>query len=258
MKKKGMMAGIIMGVCMWTVPVWGQGYPVIDVAHILESIYNGYQIYQNVQNTLQGLVYSYESMKAHVQQLKAFDYNSLDSFRDMVKFADRQLSYVRNMENRLNGMSITVNGKKIPLKRIYEAPDAIVEAEKEFWTREMTEEEKARAWSHYGLQPVNYYYVQTWKERIKQVSQQLEALSDMARENMESSAKEVEEITEGARGADSTIALLQANVEMQRVLAAQLMRMNYQLTAMGRMQSNEAMKAEHVPQRIPVSSDFLK
>jgi hypothetical protein len=40
---------------------------------------------------------------------------------------------------------------------------------------------------------------------------------------MESSAKEVEEITEKSRESDSTVALLQANIEMQRVLTAQLM-----------------------------------
>lgn len=166
MKVKGAVMAMVL-TAAGTVSVSAQGYPVIDVAHILESIYNGYQIYQNVQNTLQGLVYSYESMKAHLQQLKEFDYESLDSFRDIVRFVDRQLSYVRNMENRLNNMRVTVDGKTIPLKRIYELPEAAGEGEREFWTQ------KARAWSHYGLHPVNYYYAQTWKGRIREASQQL-------------------------------------------------------------------------------------
>jgi hypothetical protein len=256
MKRKAvLLAGVLW--CAGIIPAAAQGYPVIDVAHILESIYNGYQIYQNVQNTLQGLVYSYESMKAHIQQLQSFDYSSLDSFTDVVKFADRQLSFVRNTENRLNNMRVWVRGKAVPLKEIYKLPEVIEESEREFWTREMTEAEKARAWSHYGLQPVNYYYAQTWKERIKDTAQKIAALSDSAEENMESSAKEVEEITGKSRESDSTVALLQASIEMQRVLAAQLMQMNYQLALAGQLQGDQAMKNEHVPQRLKVSSDFL-
>jgi ABC-type phosphate transport system auxiliary subunit len=243
------------------VPAGAQGYPVIDVAHILESIYNGYQIYQNVQNTLQQLVYSYESMKAHLQQLKTFDYHSLNSFTDAVRFADRQLNYVRNMENRFSNMRVPVGRKSVPLKRIYELPEAaeeMISEEIDFWSREMTEAEKARAWSHYGLRPVNYHYAQTWKRRVRDAAQQLAVLADAAEENMESSAREVEEITAGARESDSTVALLQANIEMQRVLAAQLMQMNYQLSAAGRLQSDQTMKEGRIPQRMPVSSDFLK
>jgi conjugal transfer/entry exclusion protein len=257
MKMKGIAAAAVL-TCAGIVPATAQGYPVIDVAHILESIYNGYQIYQNVQNTLQGLVYTYESMKAHLQQLKEFDYDSLDSFRDVVSFVDRQLSFVRRTENRLNNMRVTVGGESIPLKSIYELPGVIAEQQEEFWTHKMNPDEKARAWSHYGLQPVNYHYVQTWKGRIKGAAERLAALADEAEENMESSAKEAEEIAKKSRESDSTVALLQANIEMQRVLAAQLMQMNYQMSLAGQLQGDQAMKDEYIPQRLTVSSDFLK
>jgi hypothetical protein len=256
-RMKGILAAAVL-TCAGIVPVSAQGYPVIDVAHILESIYIGYQIYQNVQNTLQGLVYTYESMKAQLQQLKEFDYGSLDSFTDTVRFVDRQLSFMRNTENRLNNMRVRVGGTAVPLKRIYELPEVIIEQQEEFWTREMSPEEKARAWSHYGLQPANYYYARTWKGRIRDAAAALAALSDEAEENMEESAREAAEIAERSRESDSTVALLQANVEMQRVLAGQLMQMNYQLSLAGRLQGDQAVRDEHLPQRIPVSSDFLK
>jgi hypothetical protein len=239
-------------------PAAAQGYPVIDMAHILESIYNGYQIYQNVQNTLQGLIYSYESTKAQLQQLKNFDYSSINSFTDMVRFVDRQLTFMRQTEYRLNNMRVRVGGKAIPLKSMYELPGAIYESQRDLWTREMTDAEKARAWSHYGLQPVNYYYAQTWKERITEAAQELSAIADGAEENMESSAKEVDDLSARSRESDSTVALLQANIEMQRILAGELMKMNYQLSLAGRLQGDQAMQNQQVPQRMTVSSDFLK
>jgi hypothetical protein len=256
MKMKAIVAAAMLEFA-GIVPVSAQGAPVIDVSHILESIYNGYQIYQNVQNTLQSLVYTYESMKAHLQQLKEFDYSSLDSFRDVVTFVDRQLNFMRVTENRLNSMHVTVGGKSIPLKNIYELPGEIVEQQTDLWTREMSEDEKARAWSRYGLRPANYRYAQTWKKRITEASKQLAALADGAEENLEESAKEVEEISKKSRESDGTVALLQANVEMQRVLAGQLMQMNYQLSVAGQLQGDQAMKEEYMPQRLPVSSDFL-
>jgi hypothetical protein len=227
------------------------------MAHILETVYNGYQIYQDVQNTLQGLIYTYETMKAQLQQIRKFDYSSLNSFTDIVRFVDRQLTFARQTENRLNNMRVRVGGKSIPLKSMYELPGAIVESEKEFWAREMTEQEKAYAWSHYGLQPVNYYYAQTWKARINDAAQQLAALSDGAEENMETSAREVEDIASKSRDSDGTVALLQANVEMQRVLAGQLMQMNYQMSLAGRLQGDQAMQSQQINQRMKVSSDFL-
>jgi hypothetical protein len=45
---------------------------------------------------------------------------------------------------------------------------------------------------------------------------------------------------------------------MQRVLAGQLMRMNYQLAVMGRLQGDEAASREQVPLRMRASRDFLK
>jgi hypothetical protein len=246
--------------CAGAAPASAQGTPVIDAAHILESIYNGYQIYQQVQNTLQGLVYSYESMKAHLQQLERFDYSSINSFTDAVKFADRQLTFVRTTENRLNNMRVRVGGKSIPLKELYMLPVEIERQQREFWMRDMTAEEKARAWSHYGLRPVNYRYTQTWKARITEAARQLSALADAAEENMESSAKEVEEIVDKSRESESesTVALLQANIEMQRVLAAQLMQLNYQTALAGRLEGDQAMRDERILQRLYVSSDFLE
>lgn len=241
-----------------TAPLFSQGMPVIDAAHILESIYNGYQIYQSVQNTLQQLRYTYESVKAQIQMLQRFDYSSIGSFTQAVSFVDRQLSFFRNTENRLKNMRVRVGNKNYDLLSIYEVPGAATE---KLWgdlTREMTVEERARAWSHYGLRPVNYMYVETWKARITDASKKLAGLADSVEENIETASREVDEITATSRETDSTVGLLQASIEMQGILFKQLTQMNYSLATMGQLMGDSEQSKIHVPDKMVASKDFLK
>lgn len=255
-----MRNNILLLLCLvFTHPmIYGQGAPVIDAAHILESIHNGYQIYLQVQNLRQQLEYTYESMKAQMQAVQEFDYGSIDSFVEAVSFVDRQLSYVRQTENRLKNMRVRVGRQDYNLIEMYKVPGATLQQLEDDMSAEMDVYDRARAWSHYGLRPANYLYVETWKKRLNTASQKLAAMADTVEDDLEESSRRVDGIMEEARRNGGTTAQLQAQNEL---LVEMIDRLNKLISAQqiqGQLLSDQAMLDQEPVQIMSCSDDFIE
>jgi hypothetical protein len=251
------ITALIFLVVITALPVPAQ-MAVIDPAHILETVWNGYQIYQSLQNAIQTLRYTYESVQNQVKMLQSYDFSNINGFVSAVRFADRQLNFARTTENRLRNIRVRVGGKNYNLAQAYELPEAVTESIKEDMTQDMTPEERARAWSHYGLRPINYKYAWTWRNRISETAKNLAALNDSQADDTAESAETVEEIRNDSRETDSTVALSQMEIELQARIYEQLVRANYGLSQIGSLLGDKAMADLQMPQRLLVSDDFLE
>lgn len=235
-----------------------QGQPVIDIAHILETIHMAHQTYQQVQNTIKQLEYQYQQTKMQLQNLQAMDFSDINSIRDAVSYVDKNLTFLRTTENRLKNTRVRIGKGSYDLASLYKIPGGMFDEVTDLWTRELSDNEKARIYSRYGLDPRNYFYMQTWKERIQDGAKKIAALAEAAEERYEENGKEVEAIAEKSRSADSTTALLQANNELQRKIHEELQMLSYTTTMSANMLADKTMAESYSKPEITVSDDFFK
>lgn len=233
--------------------------PVIDAPHILETIHNGYLTYQSVQNTLQQLEYAYQTTQAQLIQLQKLDMSNISSFTDAVSFVDKQLSFVRRTEDRFKRIGVNVGGKNVPLSQFYRLPGSAVDMIKNDLTANMSDREKARAWSYYGLSPANYMYTVAIKGRLNEAAEQMTVIGDIIAENQEKTSEEVDSIMKEASKSESSLAVMQSVTAMMQVLIGQQMEAN-RLNALAlRYQADKDVSTDlPVKPRATVSSDWLE
>lgn len=244
--------------CFMQLALSAQGQPVIDIAHILETIQVATQTYQQVQNTIKQLEYQYQQTQMQLQNLQSFDFSSIDSITDAVSFVDKNLSFLRNTENRLKNMRVQIGKGSYDLASLYKSPDGVFNEMSDLWTRDLTKEEKARIYSRYGLDPKNYYYMQAWNGRVQEGAKKIAALAGDAEQQFEENGKEVEAIAEKSRSSDSTVALLQATNEMLRNLHKELQMLSYTTKMSANMMADNLMAESYSKPEIQLSDDFFK
>ncbi len=244
-KKMGKMCAITALLLVFAVmPVSAQGAPVIDAAHILESIHNGYQMYQSVMNSIKQLEYAYVSTQAQLKQLQQLDMTKIRSFTDAVSYVDKQIDFVRRTENRFKAISVEVGGKQVPLSQFYRLPGEATDMIVHDMTADMSDWEKARAWSHYGLNPANYMYTVAWKGRLNEAAKQMTVIGDVLEENRKVAAQEMDAIMEEAEKSESSLAVLQSLTALMQILIGQQMEANRLNELNARYQADRDMAAD--------------
>ncbi|MCD1654499.1 hypothetical protein K7J14_07245 [Treponema zuelzerae] len=111
---KNTVLRVVHGVCLlvfFCSPLRANA-PVIDMAHILETVHNGYQMYQSVLNSIKQVEYAYVTTQAQLKQLQQLDMSEIKSFSDAVSYVDKQIDFVRKTENRFKAISVEVVGRK--------------------------------------------------------------------------------------------------------------------------------------------------
>lgn len=238
--------------------VCAQGMPVIDVSNLLETIYNGYQMYQQVQTSIQQLQYAYESTKAQLQQLQQLDYSSIGSFTDAVSVVDKHLSFLRRTEDRFKYMRIRIGDGSYSLAELYKIPGNAFNELADDLTREMTDYEKAVAWSHYGLQPANYFYAKKLGDRATDLAGTLAAMSETAQERATENSQTVSEALAASRSAESMLAGIQAQTEILSALYDMTVGLSTILATFTDYTQAIEMSNKPIYQPMQASSDFLK
>ena len=255
MKKK---IGFFMLYCFMRLAVSAQGQPVIDIAHILETIHVASQTYQQVQNTIKQLEYQYQQSKMQLQNLQKMDFSNINGITDAVSFVDKNLSFIRNTENRLKNTRVQIGKGSYDLASLYKSPNGVFSEMSDLWTRDLTKEEKARIYSRYGLDPKNYYYMQAWNGRVQEGAKKIAVIAEDAEKQFEENGKEVEAIAEKSRASDSTVALLQAQNELLRNLHKELQMLSYTTKMSANLMADKAMAESYSKPEIQLSDDFFK
>ncbi|HHT04588.1 MAG TPA: hypothetical protein GX005_09765 [Bacteroidales bacterium] len=240
-------------------PISAQITAVIDAPHILETVWNGYQLYQSVLNSIKQIEYAYITTQTQLKSIQKLDMNDIRSFTDAVSLVDKQINFVRTTENRFKNISVSVGGKRVPLSQFYRLPGESVDMIVHDMTAEMSDWEKARAWSHYGLHPANYMYVRTWQNRLNEGAKQLAVIRDVIQENNQKTAEEVEAITGAAEESESSLAVLQSLTALMQILIGEQMEAN-RLNAMSAQYTHDKdmLSATPVEPRSTFSSDWIE
>lgn len=246
-------------ITLMILPAKAQPVAVVDAPHILETIWNGYQLYQSILNSIQQLEYAYITTQTQLKSIQQMNLKDIRSFTDAVSLIDKQINFVRTTENRFKNIGVSVGGKKVPLSQFYRIPGESVDMIVHDMTAEMSDWEKARAWSHYGLHPANYMYVRAWQNRVNEAGKQLAVINDVIAENNQKTAEEVEAIATAAEETDSSLAVLQSMTALMQILIGEQMEAN-RLNAMAQeyQHDKDMLSDTPVTSRSTFSDDWVE
>jgi hypothetical protein len=94
----------------------------------------------------------------------------INSWDDFMNWYNRQLYLESQTIDTFNGLGLTVGGKHYNFSDMEGMAGAVDDTFVEFWNKEFTEEQRRDVWISSGLTPANYVYVQTWKEKEKDLA----------------------------------------------------------------------------------------
>jgi len=152
-----------------------------------QATYYAQQIYDNasqITNLVSQLEYMANTFQMQVNNLSRIgDIKSWDDFMD---WHNRQLYLERKTEETFNGMNVSIGNKNYSLWDVEGIAYGVKDTYVDYWDREFTEDQQKEMWLRMGLTPSNYAYVQTWKEREKDIARRfLTAPSVQNEESME-------------------------------------------------------------------------
>jgi hypothetical protein len=109
------------------------------------------------------------------QQLKMTTSNwenitDVKSFDDFMDWYNRQLYLERRAEAEFNGLGVTIGKKNYKITDIHGMAYGLKDTFVDYWDKEFTDVQRREMWMNLGLTPANYAYVQTWKEREKELA----------------------------------------------------------------------------------------
>ena len=168
---------------------------------------------------------------------------------------------MRTTEDTLRNYRVTVGDNSYDLLSIYKIPEGVVTETEDKWNAKLSDDDKARIWSYYGLDPRNYMYVQTWKKRISKAAQKIAAMSDSIQKQYEKNETDIEnrqrKQQEKINDTDSTIGQLQMVNTSLVGLVDKLDNLSLQTGLIGQVVGDSAQE-QYIPPKIGVSDDFLK
>jgi len=231
---------------------------VNDFMHMLETIHNGFQIYQQIQNEIKQLEYQYESTKAQLKSLQQLDPSEIDSFSDAVEMVDDNLTFLRNTEQTLTSYQITMGNGSYSLADIYKIPGGVYSEINDSLTSNLSDEDKARIWSYYGLDPKNYYYTQTWKKRINDASQQLNIMAQQVKDKAAENKNKEKEFADSVKNTEGIVGQQQLTNNKLSELGKNLDYYSYNIAQTGDLIASTVQANTYIEPEIGVSEDFTE
>jgi hypothetical protein len=155
--------------------------PTVVTAPILETMTEALGIEQKVTyaklvaETINSGVTLTQMMAETVKQTEAALRNlsrmgEINSWDDFMNWYNRQLYLEHQTNDTFNNLGLTVGGKHYNFSDLEAQGNAVVDTFGEFWNKEFTEEQRRDVWISAGLTPSNYVYIQTWKEKEKNLA----------------------------------------------------------------------------------------
>ncbi|WP_149554527.1 hypothetical protein [Treponema pectinovorum] len=187
--------------------VFAQGYPVIDVANLYQSIEAVYQYYQQIQNTIEQVQNTYKQIEQAAQQMQRINFDDLknlgnnfngmadnpfefitgvrNSAQDITKSVNKQMNKINDLQDSLTKKSIKFGdvdfsvadlcGAGEPGKNLIgfakNAWEVTVEAGQNAvagYTGKLTYKQKQAIMKKYGMSPKNYATLQLANHQLSQ------------------------------------------------------------------------------------------
>ncbi|MDR1107110.1 MAG: hypothetical protein LBL44_12200 [Treponema sp.] len=184
------MAGGLMKAHSQITAVWAAATDaLLQETHLDQVIYYAQSIGQMVDsaidtyNTAQNIIkmgqLAYQNLQGVV---------NVRDFDDFMSWYNRQLYLERQIESTFSGMGVSIGGKKYTFAEMDDMGDALKTSYVDFWKNDFSPAQRQEMWLNLGLSPGNYAYVQTWKEREKELAAsaltKLQALNERYMETM--------------------------------------------------------------------------
>jgi len=141
--------------------------PVIDATNLTHAVENGMEMYEQLKGIYQTIKTNVDRLKEMVKNFKAFDLRQLSledplgSWRKIMTYGNRMMTYEENIESILNRKDIKIGGASYSLADLYTvnpvtnitnmAGNAIDYAIIDPFERKLTMEEKAVFHQKYGM-----------------------------------------------------------------------------------------------------------
>jgi hypothetical protein len=123
------------------------------------------QLVTNVQHAYDQLQNMIRAEQRVIRNLRGI--TDIKSWDDFMSWYNRQLYLEKQVEEKFNNLGVKIGKKTYHVKDIADIPYALKETYVDYWDEEFTEEQRREMWINLGLTPSNYAYIQTWKQREK-------------------------------------------------------------------------------------------
>lgn len=142
-KIKSMLLALIIGCA--GISAFAQGYPVLDVANLMQSIEGVYQYYQQIQNTIEQVQNTYKQIEQAAQQMATMNWDDLknlgdnfsgmgdnpfevitgvrNSAQDITKAVNKNMNKINDLRDSLNKKSISFGGMNVSIADLCGAGD---------------------------------------------------------------------------------------------------------------------------------------
>jgi len=232
MKQKIVVLAVVLAITV-NMGVTAQGQPVIDITAIIAAIENGYTMVQQLQTMYNTLKTSYDQLQKQIKSFEAFDFNTLDardplgSWRSLVTYADRMMTYEQNIESIINKKDIKVGDRSYSLVDIFKSPADNVEnlvtggvkyILDPFETK-LSIEEKAAFHQKYGMSYGNYMRINQMREMLQKKAAEVVAYSGSLQKDLGEDRERLSAITGDMNGTESIVQQQQVNNAVLSIMA---------------------------------------
>ena len=224
---------MVLGV-MTNIGLLAQGYPVIDITNIMSSVLNGYTMMQQLQTMYNTLKSSYDQLQQQIKNFESFDFDKLDardplgSWKSLVTYADRMMTYEQNIENIINRKDIKIGNGSYSLSDVFTSPASTVKGMAmdgvnftviDPFERKLSAGERAAFHQKFGMSYGNYMRINQLGEVLQKKSAEVVGYSDSLQQNLEEDRKKLSSITDDLYDSDSTVQQQQINNAVLSIMA---------------------------------------
>lgn len=253
------MKKIILAICIVCGCIMGlsaQGYPVMDISNIIASIENGYTMIQQLEAMYNNVKTAYDQLQQQIKNFESFDISQLDardplgSWRAMMTYADRMMTYEQNIEKLLNNKNLKIGNESWSLNDIFTsnpidtavgmASSGIGFVAVDPFERKLTPQEKAVFHQKYGMGFGHYMRYNYMGEALQQKAAEIAAYSTGLQDNLQEDRQRLDSIIES--GFDNESAIKQQQTA-NALLASQAQEAKTQSNLLGQIGTLMAMEA---------------
>jgi len=195
--------------------VFAQGYPVIDITNLIQSIEAAYTMYETLMATYNQIQTTYQQLQQQIKSFEAMDFSQLDikdplgSWRTIMSYANRQMNYATNIEKLVKAKNLKLGNQSFSLEELFMSSP--VETGKKMYDgtvkfvaidpfeRQLTTEEKAIFHQRYGMSYGNYMRYATIGQAIKNKAAEIHGYMEVVKEESSKDSERLDKIMEDTK-----------------------------------------------------------
>jgi conjugal transfer/entry exclusion protein len=219
---------------MVTMGIAAQGYPVIDITNVVQSVQNGYTMVEQLHAMYSQIKTSYDQLQQQIKNFEAFDFSKLNardplgSWKSILTYADRMMTYEENIEAIINRKDIKIGDSTYSLLDLFTTlPNTIAQNISldglnfafDPFEKRLSTEEKAAFHQKFGMSFGHYMRINHLGETLKKKSAEIVGYSESLKENLAEDREKLGEIVGDLFGSESIIQQQQINNAVMAIMA---------------------------------------